>query len=549
MDEHSQSKEQSIEQVLRRLEELEIRISRLENNEVVPSLQVFNQHADLTKNESLSGEMENEEIESKVGEYGMAWLGNIVLLFGIVFLVQLFKNQEHTIFSSVFGFASVAGVYLTSYLIRRSYPYMSNLFTYNGHLLLFIVTLKLHFSSEPLISNKYIGLFLILIVISRLIHLSYHKKSQLLMGIVLIMIAITAIISNSTHFMLSLMIVTALFSVYFVNKYGWWTLLIVSIVIVYTIFLLWAFNNPIVTQDFKAVDALQLSHIYLLICASIYSTLTLLPVKNEIQEQPLNASIILNGLGFSFIMAILTVIFFKDNYYLPLGVISAFGIGFSALLQSRGVWKFSAALYALYGFAVLSITIAGIYKFPLAFFLLSIQSLLVVSMALWFRSRFIVSMNVLLFIGLLIAYFIFSKSVTSIDYSFTLVAFITARVINWKKDRLEIKTDIMRNTYLIIGFIMTLISLYHSVPDNYITLSWTMAAGMFFLLSLLLRNVKYRWLAISTMIVTAFYFFLFDLRLISIEFRIVALLFLAIIALSLSTFYAKRMKIRKDNSL
>jgi len=345
------------------------------------------------------------------------------------------------------------------------------------------------------------------------------------------------------------MICMAALSVYFVIKFDWWTLLIVSIKIVYIIFLLWSFNNPFVTQTFKVVDTLQYSYIYLLFCAFIFSMLTLQPERDNSQVQPLNASIILNGLGFSFIMVILLAIFFKDNYYLPLGLISAFSIGYSAILQSRGVWKFSAALYALYGFAVLSITIAGIYKFPLAFLLLSIQSLLVVSMALWFRSKFIVSMNVLMFIGLLIAYLAFPKPVSSIDYSFTIVAFITARIINWKKDRLEIKTDMMRNIYLIIGFIMTLVSLYRSVPDNYITLSWTMAAGIFFLLSILLQNVKYRWLAISTMIVTAFYFFLFDLRLISIEFRIVALLFLAIISLSLSTFYARRMKRKREKCI
>ena len=147
-----------------------------------------------------------------------------------------------------------------------------------------------------------------------------------------------------------------------------------------------------------------------------------------------------------------------------------------------------------------------------------------------------------MFIGLLIVYLDLSKPLSSIDYSFMLVAFITASIINWNKDRLELKTELMSNTYLFIGFVMTLVSLYRSVPDNYITLSWTLAAGIFFLFSILFRNVKYRWLAISTMIVTAFYFFMFDLRLISIEYGIAALLFLAIISLSLSTFYAKRIK-------
>ena len=100
----------------------------------------------------------------------------------------------------------------------------------------------------------------------------------------------------------------------------------------------------------------------------------------------------------------------------------------------------------------------------------------------------------------------------------------------------------MRNIFLISGFIMTLVSLYRAVPSHFVTLSWTLAAGLFFILSLILRNVKYRWLAISTMIVTAFYFFLFDLRHVSIGYRIIALLVIAIISLSFSTFYTRRIK-------
>jgi hypothetical protein len=547
MGKKSPSENQSIEKILERLKELELRISGLENHAVIPQMHVFEPAMEAAGSESQKEEIENEGIESKVGEYGMAWLGNIVLLFGIIFLLQFFKNQGYTLFSSVFGFASVAGVYLTGYLIRQHYPHMARLFTYNGHLLIFVVTLRLHFTStEPLVSNKAIGLVLLLMVIAPLLYVAFQKKTQILTAIVMLMTVITAILSDSTPFMLTLMILISGYAVFFVHKFGWWKLLMLSIFFVYSCFLLWSLNNPIMTHVLKAVETLQYSYLYLFACAFIYSMLALLPGRTEDEGQPLNVSIILNGLGFSFIIAILILKFFKDNYYFPLGVIAAFGVAYSALLESRGQWKLSAALYALYGFALLSITIGGIYKFPLAFFLLAIQSLLVVSMALWFRSKFIVVMNVVMFTGLLIAYFFFPKPVSRIDFTFALVALITARIINWKRDRLEIKTELLRNTYLFIGFIMTLLSLYRSVPQHYITFSWTMAAGLFFVLSILLHNVKYRWLAISTMIVTAFYFFLFDLSHVSIGYRIVALMFIAVISLSFSIYYSKRIKKKKS---
>jgi hypothetical protein len=544
MDKKTPSENHAIEKVLERLKELEARISQLEKIAIIPQgLTSSAKEDDLNTLTVETRESEAEGIESRVGEYGMAWLGNVVLLFGIIFLVQFLKAQGFTVFSSFFGFAAVAGVYLTAYFTREHYPYMSRLFNYNGHLLVFIVTLQLHFITEnPLIDNKNAGLILLLVVISPLLYLAYKNRTQMLTGIVLIMIVITAILGNSTVFMLSLMVIIAGVSVFFVHRLGWWKILMLSIFFVYTTFLLWTLNNPIVTHSFKAVETLQFSYIYLFASAVIYSMLALLPGREKTDEQVINVSIILNGLGFSMIMGLLVLRFFKDNYYIPLSIVSVFAVAFSALLQSRGEWKVSAALYALYGFAILSITLAGIYKFPLAFQLLSLQSLLVVSMALWFRSRFIVLMNLVMFISLLLAYFFFPHPLSRIDFTFAIVALVSARVINWQKDRLEIKTEWVRNLYLISGFIMTLVSLYQAVPSQYITLSWTIAAGMFFLLSLLLRIVKYRWLAIATMIVTVFYFFMFDLRQISIGYRIVALLFLAVISLSFSIFYSKRLK-------
>jgi len=52
----------------------------------------------------------------------------------------------------------------------------------------------------------------------------------------------------------------------------------------------------------------------------------------------------------------------------------------------------------------MSIAIYGLYGFPKVFLLLSVQSLVVVTMALWFRNRLMVIMNSLLFIMILLVY-------------------------------------------------------------------------------------------------------------------------------------------------
>lgn len=550
MEKLSKSENDKLKKLFDQVEDLQSRISRLEEqNEIILSGNLVTTEGFEQDTEAWNGfsnGRENESIESRLGENGMAWLGNIVLLFGIIFLLQMLGNQGLKLISAVAGIVAVGGVYLLGKTLSKNHPLMSKLFTYNGHFLLFYVIMRLHFiSAEPLIKSTAPGLILVLVMIGGIIYTSYRNKSQLLASIALLMLVTLAIFSNSTHITLSLMVVIAILSVYLALRLGWWNVLILSVFLVYSTFLMWLVNNPIVNHSLEVVSNHQYSHLYLFGFALIYSGLALLKSNDKIEDYILNRVIIINSTWFTLTMSLVIIAFFSTNYVFLLGLISVFCLVYSIILQSRGDWKHISALYALYSFVVLSVTISVIYKLPLAFLLLSIQSLLVVSMALWFRSKFIVIMNTVLFICILLAYLLFNESINSINFAFAAVALTTARVMNWKKKRLEIQTELIRNLYLFAGFIMTLISLYKAVPAKFITLSWTLSALLFFILSILLSNVKYRWLAITTMIVTAIYLFMFDMKNISIGIRIVALLFLAIISLGISIYYTRRTKIKE----
>jgi len=156
----------------------------------------------------------------------------------------------------------------------------------------------------------------------------------------------------------------------------------------------------------------------------------------------------------------------------------------------------------------LSVAVYGYSKLPNAYWLLALQSLLVVSWALWFRSKIIVVMNTVLFIGILLLYIAFYPSVDKVNIAFVITAFISARIINWKKERLTLQTEMIRNAYLITLFFTMLFALYHLVPQQYVTLSWTGAAVFYFIFSLALKLIKYRWMAIATVLVTGFTSFL-----------------------------------------
>jgi uncharacterized membrane protein len=96
--------------------------------------------------------------------------------------------------------------------------------------------------------------------------------------------------------------------------------------------------------------------------------------------------------------------------------------------------------------------------------------------------------------------------------------------------------------YLIILFFTMLFAFYHAVPTHYVTLSWTAVAAAYFILSVILHNIKYRWMAIATILVTVIYLFLVDLAQLSVGYRVIAFLFLAVISFSASLYYTKRIK-------
>jgi hypothetical protein len=184
--------------------------------------------------------------------------------------------------------------------------------------------------------------------------------------------------------------------------------------------------------------------------------------------------------------------------------------------------------------------------FPRVYLLLSVQSLVVVAMALWFRNKLMIVMNSMLFLSIFLVYILFSKTIDGANFSFAIVSLVSARLINWKRERFEIKTEMIRNLYLIEGFIMTLFALYHAVPRQFITLSWTIAALLFFLLSFILKNVKYRYMAIGTMISAAAFLLIVDLARIGVVYRILALLVLAVVSIGISIYYTSRTAKRSE---
>jgi len=529
-----------------RLHSIELRLTRIEDLVNADSSKSYNEiETPPVSYQAIAEEMAEEEkgLESRIGSFGLAWLGNIVLLFGIAFLLQYLMNLGQSLISVLIGYISASAIFFLAKRLKKSNAHLAFMFKMNGQILLFYITMRLYFfSDKPLIDQKALVVILLIIIVAYQVYWAIRNNSQSLSVISVLFALTTAMVTDSTHLMLPIVTVTAIASVYYYFRFRWEPLLFATMILTYMSFFLWLFGNPLMGHKMVMISEHHFGIIYLFGLGACYSGLLLSRQKESVSDDFLIGSTFTNGIIFTLLLLLVVTRFFSNDYVLLFTAITLCCLIFSTVLHSRSVWNFGSAYYALYGFMAMSIALYALFGFPKVYLLLSVQSLVVVSMALWFRNRLIVIMNSMLFLTILLVYLISSKPVDSVNFSFALIALISARIINWQKSRLKIETDMMRNLYLMEGFVMMLLALHHSVSKHFITLSWTLAALVYFLLSILLKNVKYRYLALGTMICAALYLFLVDLAKIELIYRVLALLFLSAISIGISIYYTNRIK-------
>ncbi len=491
---------------------------------------------------------EEKEIESRIGRVGLAWLGNIVLLLAVIFFTEYLTTLGQRILSVIIGAFSVITMSLISDYFKGTNSSLSFMLKVSSRLILFYEILRLHFfSADPLVSGKTIVLVLLLLIIILQVYTAFREKSAVFGFLAMFFSLITAIVSGTTSIMLAMITITAIGTIFLYYKYDWQFLLIISIFLIYVSFFMWLFGNPVMGNRFEMLNKPGSGHFFLFALGATYSFLPFLRTKDGSNSELITGMLIVNGMLFTLMLALISLKFFKDNYVLLFAVISFFCLAYSIVLKSYSDWKFSTAFYSLYGFLAMSISLFGMLKLPGLYLLLAVQSLIVISMALWFRNKLIILMNILLFLTILLVYLLNSKSVNAVNVAFATVPLISARLINWKKARLNIETDLMRNAYLVVGFLMILYTLYNSLPGKFVTISWTIAALVYFLLSFLHKNKKYRYMALGIMIIATFYFFIIDLARIEIIYRVFALLLLAVVSIGISIFYSNRLKNQVKN--
>ena len=407
-------------------------------------------------------------------------------------------------------------------------------------MLLYYATMRLHFfSGVALVSARSVAVLLVLLIVALQFYFALRRASQALAGMAMVLALLTAALGGRTHLTLPLIALCAIVGVYLAVSRRWWRLLNATVVLVYLSHFLWLLNNPVLDQPLRVVKEPQFNLVYLFSYALVFALPPLL-AKDKRPDQSLSEPpLVLNCLGLFVVASIVMLAQYRPGFEVVCLVLAAFFLSLSAVFWKNFRQEFIPAVYACSGYLSLSLAIYGYEGIPGAYLWLSLQSLLVVSMALWFRSKILVVLDSLIYVGILLAYVGGSPTSDLANFSFALVAFASARVMNWQKQRLTLRTELLRNVYLTISMVFLLYALYRAVPNQYVTLSWTVVAVAYFQLSIMLRNLKYRWMAMSTLLATVVYLFLVDLGRLSLTYRVAACLFLGLMALAISLFYSR----------
>jgi len=537
-EEFSASEKDAIFQELRNLDR---RIARLELRlDLIPS-EVAPEQSPLNPPPSMPAATDEDAgLELSIGEFGLAWAGSAVFLLGIVFLMMYAFNQGYHLLSTLIGYCAATGFYVAARIWQSDFPYLSRIVRGASLLLAYYATLRLHyFTATPLVENERVALVLLFLMVAVQLILALAARSQVLAAVAIFLCTVSGLFSGSQHLLLSLVTLQSALAVFLALRWAWWRVLNLTIVLSFAAHLIWLLNDPIARHSMQAVSQLQYHPIYLFLCAAVFSVPALLYHHDAQTDAARVAAVVLNCLGFSAVVSLAALALYHAN------ISPIFGGAFLLLLvASAAQWvlthvQFAPTTYACFSYMALSVAIYGNTGVPDAFLWLALQSFLVVSMALWFRSRTLVVVNTAIYLGILGTYWFTSPQSNLVNFVFAVVALASARVMNWKKERLTLRTDGLRNVYLAITFVLVLYSLYHAIPESFVALSWTVTAAGYFLISILLKNVKYRWMALFTMMATVLYLFVVDLARLDPRFRVAAFLFLGLMAVSISVFYTR----------
>ena len=545
----SKSKDHSSEELFNYLKNLDERISKIEQKLQISVNYENKELLDVNVNETiveLSSEEKEERLEFQIGQFWLAKLGILIFFIGVAFLMSFPFKHIPVIVDIIFGYAFCVVVYFISIHWRDIYSHLSDYLLGGGLFLFYFTTLRMHFFGNGiLISETPVEVILLSVTVAIILFISIKRESNYLILLSLILGYVTALVSNNAYSVFGFLTLLSLLTVYFKLKYNWHTFIFAGIFLTYISHFLWFMNNPVLGNTLQPVQGPNINLLFLLIYAVIFASGERLR-KNPFPENATVAfSSILNAGGCYLLFFLITFVN-KDasaSLYHLIASIIFITIAIQFWLKEQS--KFSTFLYAMLGYFALTVAIIYEFKSPGFFILLCWQSIIVLSTAVWFRSKYIVLANFVIYILIFVTYLILEGKLSTTSLSFGIVALLSARILNWKKDRLELTTEQMRNAYLLTALVIIPYALFHAMPEGWASVSWIVVAIIYYALSVILKSKKYRWMALATLGLTVGYVFIIGITNEDFTYKIISFLALGLVMLVISVLYTKKKKKEK----
>jgi len=524
----------NIESLAESLRKLEERISRLESY-------LGMQLAEAQLEPVPGKEEDEEELEFEVGQKWFAKAGIVVLAFGMAFVLTFPYQGLPPFLPSLFGVAVAAGMILLAHSWRASYILISQYLFGAGLALVYFSILRLFFFSDtpPLEPDSPAGILLLILVVAGILAVALRRDSIYLTGLGLLYGFGAALVLDHPFVVLAAITFLAVYIMLTRVQKGWNSILVLGTALAYFTHLLFSLGNPILGHEIQIISAPGIGIWFLLLYALLFAAATLRRPGPQTEGLGVVVASGLNVAGSYGIFLVLTLTSFQEAFVVSHLAVSVLFLTLAVLFWVEERSRFSTFIYSMFGYMALSVALLKAFTPPDVFVWLSLQSILVLSTAIWFRSRFIVVANFVIFLAIVIGYLVVSEGESGMSIGFGVVSLISARILNWQQDRLELKTEMMRNAYLTVAFCAFPYALVYLMPEGTASLSWVGVALFYYLMSALVKKHKYRWMGHLTLGLTVLYIMVIGIIQLEQTYRILSFLVLGCVLLVVSIFFTR----------
>ena len=497
--------------------------------------------ADKTLDTEAADESAGEQdLEFVVGQNWLASVGVLVLTCGVGFALLLPLAGLPPFVPSLAGGVVALVLLALAFRWHTTFALVAGYFRGAGMALLYFSVLRLFFfGTEHVLSvESVVGRLLLLAIVAANIAIALHREAAWLAALALLtgFVSVVAIGTPGVVFV-GVTVLLAVGAWAAVTR-GWPWLQLFLIPAGYIAHLLWLINRPWQGRSVELASR-PAAGIFVVLAFVLINAMASLLRRDRDEESLATILAVLLNCGMGYVLFVLATMGGAPAHFGPAHVAAAMvflglAIAFWKLVRSQ----ITTFFYAMTAYLALSVALVKLVPVPELFVWLSAESLLVVATALWFRSKLIVVGNFFVFLGIVVAYMaVAAKSESGISIGLGVVALLTARILRWQQERLDLRTELMRNAYLASGFVIFPYATYHLVANAWVPVSWVAVAVAYYVMNLVVRSPKYRWMGHLTLLLTAFYMIVVGIFQLGPAYRIASFLVLGTVLLIVSLIF------------